>query len=123
MFLALRPDGYRHETGQGAFQLAVPPDADLAAVRAEVELVLLPLTAFPFEEARWATLGPVKSLSIFEHTLSDPYSYMLLIDAQGQPHLINHLFGQWSFADLGEALAYIQKHHWYGERAASEETW
>jgi hypothetical protein len=126
LFTALRPDGYRSETGQGAFQIAVPPDADLAAVRAEVELLLPHLLPFTFESPRWAALGPVKVLGVFEHTLSDPVGYALLIDAQGKPHLVDHLFGHWMFADLGEALAYIQAHHWYGDRAenvAEEATW
>jgi hypothetical protein len=125
LFIALRPDGYRSETRQGAFQVAVPPDADLAAVRAEVEQVLPHLLPFTFESPRWAALGPVKMLGVFEHTLSDPTSYALLIDAQGQPHLVNHLFGHWTFTGLDEALAYIQEHHWYGERAetAEETTW
>lgn len=126
LFIALRPDGYRRETGQGAFQIAVPPNADLAAVRAEVELLLPHLLPFTFESPRWAALGPVKVLGVFEHTLSDPVSYALLIDAQGKPHLVDHLFGHWTFAGLGEALAYIQAHHWYGDRAenvAEEATW
>ena len=117
LFIALRPDGYWGESGQGAFSIAVPFNADLSVVRTEVEQALPHLTPFTFEALRWAAFGPVKALSIFEHTLSDPYSYTLLIDAQNRPHLVNHLFGHWAFEDLGEALAYIQEHHWYGERA------
>lgn len=123
LFVALRTDGFRRETSQGAFQIAVPPDADLAAVRAEIELVLPRLLPFTLESRRWSNLGPVRLLGVFEHTLSDPVNYALLIDAQGQPHLVDHLFGHRAFADVGEALAYIQQHHWYGERAdaAAEE--
>jgi hypothetical protein len=118
LFIALRPNGYWNETGQGAFRIQVSPDADLAAVRAEVEMVLPHVIPFTFEEPGRAALGPVKALGVFEHTLRDPYSYALLIDAQSRPHLVN-LSEQWTFADLDEALAYIQKHHWYSERAAN----
>ena len=126
LFIALRPNGYWKETGQGAFRIQVPLDADLAAVRTEVEMVLPHVIPFTFAEPDRAALGPVKLLSVFEHTLSDPVSYALLIDVQGKPHLVDHLFGHWRFADLEEALAYIQEHHWYGDRAenvAEEATW
>jgi len=115
LFIALRPNGYWKETGQGAFRIQVPLDADLAAVRTEVEMVLPHVIPFTFAEPGRAALGPVKVLGVFEHTMSDPYSHVLLIDAQGKPHLINHLSGRRTFADLDEALAYIQAHHWYSE--------
>ena len=111
LFSALRPNGYWKETGQGAFRIEVSPDADLAVVRAEIEMVLPHATPFTSEKPRWAALGPVKVLGVFEHTLNDPYSHALLIDAQGQPHLVDHRFGHWTFSDLDEALTYIREHH------------
>lgn len=115
LFTALRPNGYWKETGQGAFRIQVSPDADLAVVRAEVEMILPHVIPFTFEEPGRAALGSVKALGVFEHTMSDPYSYVLLFDAQGKLHLVNHLSERWTFANLDEALAYIQVHHWYSE--------
>lgn len=125
LFLYCKPSGYLPETYQSAIQLSCYKNEPLEDHLADVRLWLPHCKPFTYKDKKGES-RPGVHVGIFERTLSEHGVYDLRVWSETDMDLGKTTYGRYQvlqhFTSLEEAVAYIQKHHYYEKSRTHEET-